>query len=516
MPFAIDTRLELSNPLCRILDKPHTDFTREDLVRVIEQKRLDMITLHYTALDSRYKELKIPVTSRAAAERILADGERVDGSSLFGGLVDVTGSDLYVVPVYKTAFLNPFDAGSLDLTCRFYTREGQPAPFAPDAILQRAAELFRRTTRMNLFALCELEFYLLSDAQPNAFPAAHQRGYHEAAPFVKSGAVVDEMVRTIARVTGAVKYAHSEVGYLEAVHSEVPELAGKRAEQLEIEMLPLPVEEAGDAVVQARWLIRNIAWRRGCVATFVPKLDTGTAGTGQHVHLAVMKDGRNVMTDEMGELSPVARGLVGGLCTHADTLVAVGNTMAASYLRLVPNHEAPTHICWSDRNRSAMIRVPLGWNHVSNLALLANPQQKTEHTEDGGRQTVEIRTPDGSAMQHLLLAGITMAAEWGLSHDEALETARNLYATADVFADPERLRGMKRLPKSCAESSRILLEKRAQYERDGIFPPSVADYVAKLLQAEDDENLRAYLAGLPDDTRQIEARRIMHRDLHRH
>ncbi|MDL1892922.1 glutamine synthetase, partial [Sphingobacteriales bacterium CHB3] len=88
----------LTNPISLLVDKRPEDFTREDMIAVIEQKRIERITFRYTALDGKLKELKIPVSSRYQAERILADGERVDGSSLFKGMVDTALSDLYVVP----------------------------------------------------------------------------------------------------------------------------------------------------------------------------------------------------------------------------------------------------------------------------------------------------------------------------------------------------------------------------------------------------------------------------------
>lgn len=88
----------------------------ESLIRVIEVKQLERIAFHYTALDGKYKELKIPVANCQQAERILANGERVDGSSLFRSMVGVDASDLYVVPVYRSAFLNPFHEPSLELT----------------------------------------------------------------------------------------------------------------------------------------------------------------------------------------------------------------------------------------------------------------------------------------------------------------------------------------------------------------------------------------------------------------
>ena len=506
----------LTNPLCKLLDKPREDFCREDLVNVIEEKRIERITFHYTALDGKLKELKVPVANRLQAERILANGERVDGSSLFKGMVDAALSDLYVVPVYKTAFLNPFDDGSLDFICRYLMRDGELAPFALDTILEKASLSFKKNTGMQLYAMGELEFFLLSEAGNKMYFAPKQRGYHASGPFLKSGLILNEMVRYITQITGAVKYAHSEVGYIESVRSDLEEIKGKQEEQLEIEFLPTPVEETGDILVLARWLIRNVAYRHSCVATFAPKLEEGVAGNGLHVHMEVRKNGTNVMVDKAGTLSAQAKKVIGGLCAYAESLTAFGNTVSSAYLRLVPNQEAPTRICWSDMNRSAMIRVPLAWATVENLAKRLNPSQKEPFEEKQGRQTVELRSPDGSAIAHLLLAGITMAAEWGITHEESERLANDLYVAGNIFRDERLLSRLTALPKSCVESARILLQKRGCYERGGVFPASIIDYVARLLQAENDENMNRSLMDLPADDRLLETRKIMHKDIHRH
>lgn len=507
----------LANPLATFLDKPPDDFTREDLLRVIEQQNIERVTFHYTAIDGKLKELQIPVANRQQAEHILADGERVDGSSLFAGLVDVSLSDLYVVPVYRTAFLNPFDPGSLDLICRYMLRDGRPAPFAPDNILKRALEMFRKNTGHDFYALGELEFFLLSPYDTPLYPTPQQRGYHASSPFIKTSEIIHEMVRHITQITGAVKYAHSEVGNIDRIESPLVEINGKHADQLEIEFLPTPVDVTGDHLMLARWLIRNIAYQHGCVATFAPKLEEGVAGNGMHVHMELRKDGKNAMIDDTGALNDNARRVIGGLCTYADSLTAFGNTVSAAYLRLVPHQEAPTRICWSDSNRSALIRVPLAWSHLeTNLANTVNPQQKTQYHTGESRQTVELRSPDGSAMVHLLLAGITMAAEWGLTHDEALQIAAQTYATGNIFQDKEALEKLGQLPGCCAESARLVQEKRALYEREAIFPPSVIDYASALLQAEDDETLNQRLAKLAMSDRQNKTREIMHSSLHRH
>jgi glutamine synthetase len=506
----------LTNPISLMVNKPSEEFNREDLVKVILEKQIERITFHYTALDGKLKELKLPVASRYQAERILTDGERVDGSSLFAGMVDVALSDLYVVPVYKTAFLNPFDKGSLDFICRYLTSTGDLAPFTLDNILHNAYQLFKKTTGLELYAMGELEFFLIGEPVTRIYRGAKQRGYHAAAPFVKTGQLMNEIVRNVTQMTGDVKYAHSEVGFIENIRSNLEEIKDKQAEQLEIEFLPMPVEDAGDHLILARWLIRNISYQNGCIATFTPKIEEGIAGNGLHIHMEVMKKGKNIMLDKEGNISDSARRMIGGLCNYADSLTAFGNTVSSAYLRLVPNQEAPTRICWSNLNRSAMIRVPLGWSKISNLVQKLNPQQKESFPDREGRQTVELRSPDGSAIIYLLLAGITMAAEWGLTHPDALDLANRLYVTGNVFKDTKLLSKLPSLPKSCMESSRIIEKKRELYERENIFPPSIIDYVSDLLKKENDENMNQYLVDLPADDRLHETRKIMHKDLHRH
>ncbi len=511
-----DFSFALENPLSALLNKPAHDFQRADFVKIIEQRKIERITFHYTGLDGHLKELKFPIPDRRRAEVILAEGERADGSSLFKGMVDARLSDLYVVPDYKTAFLNPFDDGSLDFICRYLTREGERAPFALDNILANANSHFEKRTGLELFALGELEFYLLIDKEPNIFRLGKQQGYHESAPFIKGGEILDEIVHHITQITGAVKYAHSEVGYVDDLKSDLTEINGKSSEQLEVEYLPRPIDEMADAILLGRWIIRNVAFQYGCLATFAPKIEKGIAGNGLHFHLELMTKGRNIMLDKTKRLSEAAKRLVGGLCAYADTLTAFGNTMASSYLRLVPKQEAPTSIFWSDLNRSALIRVPLAWSDVKDLSKAINPQETSDINDFRSKQTVELRSPDGSALVHLLLAGVVMAAEWGITDERSLELAEKLYGSADISQDKKSLAAFPKLPSSCEESSRLLAKKRSLYEQDGIFPPSIIDYVIDLLENEDDGDLNQKLSRLSGADFLREIRKIMHRDLHRH
>ena len=188
-----------------LLDKDSSDFTREDMLRIVGEWPIERFTFHYTGIDGQLKELQLPFGSLAKAERILAAGERVDGSSLFKGVIDVSESDLYVVPDYRTAFLNPFDRASLDFLCRFLDRDGDPVPFTPDNIL-RAAHDRIRGLGYELHALGELEFFLLGSPGDEYYVPAKQSGYQTSAPFFKCGGVVTEMARHLEQITGAVKY----------------------------------------------------------------------------------------------------------------------------------------------------------------------------------------------------------------------------------------------------------------------------------------------------------------------
>jgi len=498
----------LTNPLSLLLKKPADQFQRADLLKIIEKKKIERITFHYTALDGRLKELKLPISNKIEADRILANGERVDGSSLFKGLVEATLSDLYVVPQYKTAFLNPFDKGSLDFVCRYFTKEGEMAPFAPDSILSKAHQLFKKSTGYDLYCLGELEFFLISEKQDVLYQQKSRNNYHESSPFVKSGAILTEILRYITQITHAVKYAHSEAGYIDKIESDLDEINGKQAEQMEVEFSPSPAVEMADHLVLGRWLIRNIAYKHGCIASFAPKIQDGIAGNGFHIHMQLMKNGKNIMKGSDGRLSDPAEQLVGGLCEYADSLTAFGNTTPSSYLRLVPNQEAPTTIFWSGLNREALIRVPLAWSKFSDLAKKINPQESSSLKGDFESKTVELRSADGSALVHFFIAGIAMAAEWGLTKKESLDIAKKLYVKGKMSGDEDIIKSFKSLPRGCGESSQILLKKRDLYQRNEVFPSYVIDYIAHLLKKED--------IDLKKNLENKEIRRIMHQDIHRH
>ncbi len=502
-------------PLVRKLHKLPAEWQRQDLLRFCLENRVRVVNLRYPSFDGKLRELRLPVNDRRYLDRVLAAAERVDGSSLFPGLFDAGESDLYAVPVYRWAFLNPWAGDELDVVCRFADRRGDPCPLTPDNVLAAAAERLRAAAGVELGALAELELYLLLERGDDRFTGKAQRNYHQTTPYLHGREIADEILRTVAAVTGRVKYCHSEVGYIDRLESDEPELDGRRVEQYELELDLMPLEDLGCWLAVARWLIRAIAYRQGASVTFAPKLDQGMAGSGMHLHLAVERDGRNTMRDPGGELSEDALRLIGGLLGRAKALTAFGNTVASSYLRLVPDQEAPTRVCWGRRNRSSLLRVPLDFHTEKRLDAAMNPSEEGPYPAHLARPTVEYRSPDGSAFCHLLLAAVALAAGEGFADPERLALARELEIRGNLSADAGRRDSLDGLPPTAVAAARELEAARSFFEAGG-FPPQLLDLVVAKLDAEADEGLSARLRSLPAAERLVASRRVMHKDLHKH
>ncbi|MBZ0242893.1 MAG: glutamine synthetase family protein [Bacteroidales bacterium] len=470
------------NPLVQYLNKPASEFTRADLIRYIEDNDIEMINFRYAAWDGRLKALNFIINSREHLEGLLSAGERVDGSSLFP-FIEAGSSDLYVIPKYRTAFLNPLsEVPTIDLLCSFYDRFGKPYESSPEFILKKAHRELKAATGLEFETMGELEFYII-DQEEGLYPAVDQKGYHESSPFNKSSAIRREAMRLIAQSGGQIKYGHSEVGNFS--HN------GLSYEQNEIEFLPTNVEDAADQLVVAKWIMRKLAYQYGVTITFAPKITIGKAGSGMHIHTRLMKNGRSVMMKD-GKLSDEARKAIAGYLSLATSLTAFGNAIPTSYFRLVPHQEAPTSICWGDRNRSVLVRVPLGWTAEADMIADVNPQEKSVKPDFSQIQTVEFRAPDASADIYLLMAGLTVAAQHGLQMDNALAFAEKTYVDVNIFDDAHKAKQeqLEQLPKSCVESAAALEKHIEFYKKNNVFPDNILQFIIKTLRANKDENLR--------------------------
>ena len=494
-----------ANPIVAALQKPSAEFTRQDIISYIVDHDIRMVNFMYPGGDGRLKTLNFVINDLGYLNTILTCGERVDGSSLFS-FIQAGSSDLYVLPRFRTAFVDPFtEIPTVSMLCSFFDKDGQPLESSPEHTLHKAAEAFRRVTGMDFEAMGELEYYVISDDM-GVFPAQDQRGYHESAPYAKCGDFRTRCMQYIAQAGGQIKYGHSEVGNFT--------LNGKNYEQNEIEFLPVPVEQAADQLMLAKWIIRNLGYELGYDVTFAPKITTGKAGSGLHIHMRMMKDGQNQMLalphplQEMGsQLSEAALKMIAGMMDLAPAITAFGNKNPTSYFRLVPHQEAPTNVCWGDRNRSVLVRVPLGWAANVDMSRMANPLESEELTlrSSLNKQTVEMRSPDGSADIYQLLAGLCVACRHGFEMDNALEVAERTYVNVNIHAaeNADRLATLAQLPDSCVASAACLERLRSVFEEHNVFSPAMIDGIISQLRAFDDVTLRSDIESYPEEIQKL-------------
>lgn len=474
------------NVVVQYLGKTGDEFRKTDIIRFVKENGIRMINFMYPADDNRLKTLNFVINSEEYLDSILTYGERVDGSSLFP-FIEAGNSDLYVIPRYSTAFVDPFaEIPTLSMLCSFFNNEGKPLPSSPEYSLRKAVDSFRKDTGMDFYAMGELEYYVI-DRDPLLFAATDQKGYHESAPFAKFNDFRAECMLLIAQTGGKIKYGHNEVGNFT--------LDEKIFEQNEIEFLPVPAIEAADTLMLAKWIIRTLALKRGYDVTFAPKITEGKAGSGLHIHFKIMRDGENMMT-ENGKLSDVAKKAITGILEHAPALTAMGNKVPTSYFRLVPHQEAPTSVCWGDRNRSVLVRVPLGWNGEYDMCSQVNPLENASVSK-ADKQTVELRSADGSANIYQLLAGMIVSAKSGFEMQNALKRAEELYVSVNIHSagNEDKLCKLNSLPDSCSASAKALEADRMIFEKDGIFAPEMIDGIISRLKSYRDKNLRAEIGS---------------------
>ena len=489
------------NKVVAFLGKPAKEFTKADIINYITENEIRMVNFMYPAGDGRLKTLNFVINNAAYLDTILTCGERVDGSSLFP-FIEAGSSDLYVVPRFATAFHDPFaEIPTLTMLCSFFNKDGEPLASAPRYTLLKALRAFNEVTGMEFEAMGELEYYVIAPDE-GLFPATDQKGYHESAPYAKFNEFRTECMAYIAQAGGQIKYGHSEVGNFT--------IDGMIYEQNEIEFLPVAAADAADQLVIAKWIIRNLAYRYGFDITFAPKITAGKAGSGLHIHMRIMKDGKNMMLDG-GVLSTTARKAIAGMMELAPSITAFGNTNPTSYFRLVPHQEAPTNICWGDRNRSVLVRVPLGWTAKSDMCQIANPLEKAHDYDTSQKQTVEMRSPDGSADVYELIAGLVVACRHGFELENALEIAEKTYVNVNIHKkeNAAKLNDLAQLPDSCAASADCLERQRHIFESRGVFSPAMIDGILKALRAFNDRTLRE---DIGNDREQMLA--LVHRYFH--
>lgn len=441
----------------RVFQKPASAWTADDLIVLVREERIRVVSLMHVASDGWLKTLDFVPRSIAHLRDVIEGGERADGSSIFAGTgIRPGASDILLRPRVASAFLDPFaELPTLVLLCSHAGRDGAPLAVSPDTIVRAAFERVRRELGIELLALGEVEYFLGKHASEIDAYGADDRGYHASSPFVFGERLRRHALALLAEIGVTIKYGHSEVGYIPASDAE-----DTIWEQHEIEMALAPLPEAADHVVLTQWVLRNLAHREGMRCSFDPIMRKGHAGSGLHFHFSPTRRGEHLgRQDETGAISEPGQWLIAGLVRHGAALMAFGNRVEGSFIRLLQGKEAPTAIGWGEFDRHALVRIPI-----------------TARASDGrevSAPTIEFRLPDGSAHPHLLLAGVAQAF---VSGRETPELARLLETTraGNVRANPALV---PRLPMTPKEIAGALAVQRGVLEAGGVFPSAYVDRV---------------------------------------
>jgi glutamine synthetase len=345
---------------------------------------------------------------------VFTTGLAFDGSSI-RGFQQIHESDMLLLPDASSAFVDPFRVEKT-LALNFFihdpfTRE----PYSRDPRnVAKKAETYLASSGIadTAFFGPEAEFYIFDSIRHETganqgfyyidsiegwwnsgkdeaggnrgFKTTYKGGYFPVPPTDHYADLRDQMVRNLISLGFEVERAHHEVG---------------TAGQAEINYKFSTLLHAGDQMQMFKYIIKNTAWEHGKTATFMPKPLFGDNGSGMHTHQSLWLNGEPLFYDETGYagLSDTARWYIGGLLTHAPSLLAFTNPTVNSYRRLVPGYEAPVNLVYSQRNRSACTRIPVTGS---------NPKAKR----------VEFRVPDPSSNPYLAFSAMMMAGLDGIKN----------------------------------------------------------------------------------------------------
>ncbi len=346
------------------------NYTREDVIRVVEEEDVEFIRLQFTDMFGNLKNLAITASQ---LERALNNKCKFDGSAI-DGFVRIEESDMYLYPDYSTLEIFPWrpQQGKVArMICDVYRPNGEPFEGDPRYVLKKA---IKKAADMGyIFEVGpECEFFLF-DTDENTMPttATHeQAGYFDIGPLDFGENARREIVMTLEDMGFVIESSHHEMA----------------PAQHEIDFRHDEALQTADNIMTFKLAVRTIAKRHGLHATFMPKPKSDVNGSGMHIHMNLKdKNGKNVFEDKQDALglSKEAYYFMGGLIKHIKGMAAITNPLVNSYKRLIPGFEAPVYIAWSATNRSPLIRIP----------------------SDGGERTrIELRSPDSAANPYLTLA----------------------------------------------------------------------------------------------------------------
>ena len=441
--------------------------TPSELLKEIKDLDVKMVDMRFTDMPGTTHHFTIPI--KFLDEDIFEDGLGFDGSSV-RGFQAIENSDMIVIPDVTTAYIDPFFSEKTivfycdikdPITKESYTRDPRN--------IAKKAEGYLKTSGIGDTAFFgpEAEFFIFNDVKydsgsnfafhevdssegtwntgkdegPNlGHKPRHKEGYFPLPPVDSMHDVRTEMVMTMQDIGLTVEAHHHEVA---------------TGGQQEIDLEFAPLVSMADDLMKYKYVVKNVAKLHGLSATFMPKPLFGDNGSGMHVHQSVWKDGDTLMYKKgnYADLSDLALNYIGGILKHAPALLAFCAPTTNSYKRLVPGFEAPVNIAYSQRNRTASVRIP---------TYSSSPKSKR----------MEFRCPDPTANPYLAFAAMLMAGLDGVKNkiDPGEPTDINIYE-----APEEILAKIPSTPGSLAEALDALESDHAFLLEGDVFTKDVIE-----------------------------------------
>ncbi len=377
------------------------NYTREDILKMVEEEDVGFIRLQFTDIYGTIKNMAVTVSQleKALDNRCVFDGSSVEGFAELGE------SDMYLYPDLNTFEIFPWrpQQGKVArMICDVHYPDGRPFELDPRYILKK---VIKEAEEMGytLKASPECEFFLFhTDEDGIPTTITHEQGSSfDVGPLDLGENARRDMVLTLEDMGFNVETSHHELA----------------PAQHEIDFHYDDALSTADNIVTFRMVVKTIAKRHGLHATFMPKPKIETAGSGMHMNLSLWKDGKNIFRDDADKngMSQEGYQFMGGILEHIKAITCITNPTVNSYKRFVPGYEAPVYITWSGKSRSPLIRIPA---------------MRGEHTR------LELRSPDPSANPYLTLAVLLAAGLDGIKN--SIKPIGSIDLNAQKMTDEQR------------------------------------------------------------------------------
>ena len=394
------------------------NYSREDIIRIVEEEDVEFIRLQFTDMFGMLKNVALTASQleRALDNQCMFDGSAIDG------FVRIEESDMYLYPDYNTFEIFPWrpQQGKVArLICDVYRPNGEPFEGDPRYVLKK---VLKEAERMGytFHVGPECEFFLI-DTDESGRPSTDTRemaGYFDVGPVDMAENVRRDIVLNLEEMGFAVEASHHELA----------------PAQHEIDLEYMDGLTAADNIMTFKMAVKTIAKRHGLHATFMPKPKAGINGSGMHINMSLAdQSGHNVFIDETDGLglSRIAYQFMAGILAHMKEITMLTNPLVNSYKRLVPGYDAPVYVTWSAAaNRSALIRIPC---------------------TRGSNTRIELRCPDSAVNPYLALASCLAAGLDGIKQE--MEPPKsvdvNLFAMTEEQMDAL---GIEQLPETLGEA----------------------------------------------------------------